>query len=130
MITSREQTQHLWEQVNAELYQGYIESCDTSSGNLWIHIAGPNSKWVIVCAGEMKIASIPEIQPEMPLNPEYFVGHTVNVVRPTYDTETFWDVEPSDAFMSIDHVSLEILGQHFQFLLQIEKFGLTKNQEA
>ena len=74
----------------------------------------------------MKIASIPEIKPEMSLNPEYFVGHTVNVVRPTFDEEIFWDVEPADAFMSIDYVSMEIMGQHFQFLLQIEKFGLTK----
>ena len=130
MITSREQTHHLWGQVNAELCEGYIESCDTSSGNLWIHIVGPNNKWVVVCAGEMKIASIPEIKPEMSLNPDYFVGHVINVVRPTYDTETYWDVEPSDAFMSIDYVSMEIIGKHFQFLLQIEKFGLTKLQDA
>lgn len=126
MITSREQTHRLWAQVNDELCQGVIESCDTSSGNLWIHITGPRNKWVVVCAGAMKIASIPEIKPEMSLNPEYFVGHTVNVVRPTFDEEIFWDVEPADAFMSIDYVSMEIMGQHFQFLLQIEKFGLTK----
>jgi hypothetical protein len=126
MITSREQTHALWSQVNEELCQGIIENCDSSSGNLWIYISGPRTQWVVVCAGAMKIASIPEIKPEMALNPQYFVGHTVSVVRPTFTEETFWDVEPADAFMSIDNVSMEIMGQHFQFLLQIEKFGLTK----
>ncbi len=80
----------------------------------------------MICAGTVKIASNPPIEGDFPLRPEYFVGHSVNYIRPTYlENPQLWEIEPSDKFMSIDNVTMEIIGQHFSFLLQIDKFGIS-----
>lgn len=126
MITNSEDTHKIWRQIHDELTSYPIEGVDASSGNLYMYIKGATKKWALICAGTMKIASSPSIEGDFPLRPEYFVGHTVNYLRPTYpDTEKFWSVEPSDRFMSIDDVTIEILGQHFNFLLQIDHFGIS-----
>jgi hypothetical protein len=126
MITNSEGTYKIWDQLHGELSSYPIEGVDSSGDTLYMYIRGATKNWAIVCGGTVKIASSPEISGDFPLRPEYFVGHTLNYLRPTYpDTERFWDVESADRFMSIDDVTIELLGQHFNFLLQIDHFGIS-----
>lgn len=116
----------IWNQLHGELASYAIEGVDAGGENLFLYVRGATKKWAIICAGTVKIASSPSIDGNFNLRPEYFVGHTVNYIRPTYtETEEFWELEPSDRFMSIDNVSIELIGQHFSFLLQIDKLGIS-----
>lgn len=126
MITNQEDTNKIWAQLNDELCSQSIEGIDDGADNLFIYMKGASKKWVLICAGTVKIASSPAINGEFVLRPEYLVNHNVNYLRPTYpDIINFWEIEPKDRFMSIDNVSLELMGQHFSFLLEIEKLGVS-----
>lgn len=125
MIAGYEQTQRIWQQINDELLGCSIKSVDTSTGNLLIYVDGRKNEWVLVIAGRMSIASNPEMPSEMALAPEFFVNHFVNQLRPTYSEPSFFDVDTENKFVSIDNASVEILGQHFSFMLQCEKFGFS-----
>lgn len=126
MISSLEQTNGIWAQLNEEFCSFPITGIDTSNGNLFMYINGAKSRWAIICGGTVKIASRPPIEnQDYALRPEYLVNHNVNYLRPTYDTVNLWEIEPADKFMSIDDVTIEFTGRHFSFLLQIEKLGVS-----
>ena len=129
MITSIEDTNKIWAQLNEELCSFPIEGIDDGADNLFIYMKGASKKWVIICAGTVKIASSPAINGEFALRPEYLVNHTLNYLRPTYDTIDYWEIEPKDRFMSIDNASIELMGEHFSFLLQIDKLGISMMDE-
>lgn len=124
---ANEQTNKLWTHINQELITYGITRVDTSSGNLYLFVTTAKNKWIIICGGLVKIASIPEIKEEdgHALRPEYLVNHSINYLRPTYDEIQYWDVDTENKFMSIDNVTIELLGPNFSFLLQIDKLGLS-----
>jgi|LauGreDrversion4_2_1035121.scaffolds.fasta_scaffold218008_3 hypothetical protein len=127
MDMDNEQTNKLWTQINQELITHSITRVDTSSGNLYLFVTTAKNKWIIICGGLVKIASIPEIkdEDEHALRPEYLVNHSINYLRPTYEEVQYWDVDTENKFMSIDNVTIELLGPNFSFLLQIDKLGLS-----
>ena len=127
MDMANEQTNKLWTHINQELITHAITRVDTSSGNLYLFVTTAKNKWIIICGGLVKIASIPEIKEEdgHALRPEYLVNHSINYLRPTYDEIQYWDVDTENKFMSIDNVTIELLGPNFSFLLQIDKLGLS-----
>ena len=127
MDMANEQTNKLWTHINQELITHGITRVDTSSGNLYLFVTTAKNKWIIICGGLVKIASIPEIKEEdgHALRPEYLVNHSINYLRPTYDEIQYWDVDTENKFMSIDNVTIELLGPNFSFLLQIDKLGLS-----
>lgn len=127
MDMANEQTNKLWTHINQELITYGITRVDTSSGNLYLFVTTAKNKWIIICGGLVKIASIPEIKEEdgHALRPEYLVNHSINYLRPTYDEIQYWDVDTENKFMSIDNVTIELLGPNFSFLLQIDKLGLS-----
>lgn len=127
MDMANEQTNKLWNQINQELITHGITRVDTSSGNLYLFVTTTKNKWIIICGGLVKIASIPEIKEddEHALRPEYLVNHSINYLRPTYDEVQHWDIDAENKFMSIDNVTIELLGPNFSFLLQIDKLGLS-----
>lgn len=127
MDVANEQTNKLWTHINQELITHAITRVDTSSGNLYLFVTTAKNKWIIICGGLVKIASIPEIkdEDEHALRPEYLVNHSINYLRPTYDEIQYWDVDTENKFMSIDNVTIELLGPNFSFLLQIDKLGLS-----
>lgn len=127
MDVANEQTNKLWTHINQELITHAITRVDTSSGNLYLFVTTAKNKWIIICGGLVKIASIPEIKEEdgHALRPEYLVNHSINYLRPTYDEIQYWDVDTENKFMSIDNVTIELLGPNFSFLLQIDKLGLS-----
>lgn len=126
--TDKADTDRIWNQLHGEIVSYSIEGVDDGGENLFMYIRGATKKWAIICAGTVKIASSPEINGDFNLRPQYFVNHSVNYIRPTYtepEMERFWEIEPADRFMSIDDVSIELIGQHFSFLLQIDKLGIS-----
>jgi hypothetical protein len=125
MIAGYEQTQRIWQQINEELQGASITSIDTSTGNLHIYVAGRKNEWVLVVAGRMAIAANPSLPESMALSPEFFVGHFVNQLSPTYSEPSFFDIDTENKFVSIDNASVEILGNQFSFMLQCEKFGFS-----
>lgn len=126
MITNLEDTNQIWAQINQELQSFSIEGVEAGGDNLFLYVQGAKQKWAIICAGTVKIASSPSINGAFPLRPEYFVNHHINLIRPTYpNIVRYWEVEPADRFMSIDDASIELMGTHFTFLLQIDKLGLS-----
>lgn len=127
MDVANEQTNKLWTHINQELITYGITRVDTSSGNLYLFVTTAKNKWIIICGGLVKIASIPEIKEEdgHALRPEYLVNHSINYLRPTYEEIQYWDVDTENKFMSIDNVTIELLGPNFSFLLQIDKLGLS-----
>ena len=127
MDMDNEHTNKLWTQINQELITPSIPRVDTSSGNLYLFVTTAKNKWIIICGGLVKIASIPEIkdEDENALRPEYLVNHSINYLRPTYEEVQYWDVDTENKFMSIDNVTIELLGPNFSFLLQIDKLGLS-----
>ena len=88
------------------------------------YVAKCPSKWFVF---SVKIASIPEIkdEDEHALRPEYLINHSINYLRPTYEEVQYWDIDTENKFMSIDNVTIELLGPNFSFLLQIDKLGLS-----
>jgi hypothetical protein len=126
VITNLDDTNKIWAQLNEELTSFPIEGVDAGGDNLFLYVRGSKQKWALICAGTVKIASRPAINGDFPLRPEYFVNHSVNYLRPTYpESVSYWEVEPRDRFMSIDNATIEIIGQHFSFLLEIDKLGIS-----
>ncbi len=126
MITNLEDSNKIWRQLNEELASFAIEGVDAGGDNLFMYVKGSKQKWALICAGTLRIASRPAINGQFALRPEYFVNHTINWLQPTYpDNMSYWEVEPADRFMSVDNASIELLGQHFSFLLEIDKLGIS-----
>lgn len=126
MITNIDDTNKIWRQLNDELQTYPITGVEDGADNLFLYIKGATKSWVLICAGTVKIASSPEINGEFTLRPEYLANHNLNYLRPTYpEIISYWEIEPKDRFMSIDNASLELMGQHFSFLLQIDKLGIS-----
>lgn len=126
---TQEQSQKAWSQLNEELLSGNVTSVDTSTGNLYIYVTGSKHKWVLVVAGMMSVATNPAVDESFDLEPEFFIGHVVNQLQPTYATnDTFdWDVE--NKFLSYNNLSLELLGPKYSFMLQCEKFGISMMED-
>ncbi len=123
-----EATNKLWEQLNLELSSFPVHTIDTSNNNFYLYINGKTNSWVMTFGGNVKIASLPTIDPNdlnFVLRPEYLLNHTLNYLRPTYDQFIPWNVESAERFMSMKDVSCEFLGPDFSFLLQIEAFGIS-----
>jgi hypothetical protein len=125
MKTGIEQSNHLWNQLNEELLSGSIESVDTSTGNLYLYVAGRKNRWAIVVAGTMSVASNPAVDESFDLEPEMFAGYNINQLRPAYDDGQTWDVDQENKFLSYQNASLEILGKEYSFMLQCEHFGIS-----